>query len=96
MAVATLEEQTMLEELRQAVSQSWRQRARCRGVDPKLFFPSAEDDEALTAAKEICVPCPVRQLCLEHALSTREKLGIWGGADERERRRILRQRRKSA
>ncbi|MGH9023014.1 MAG: WhiB family transcriptional regulator [Acidimicrobiia bacterium] len=87
---------TMVEELRQAVNQSWRQQARCRGVDSSMFFPSIEDDEALTAAKEICIPCPVRHLCLEYALATREKLGIWGGADERERRRILRQRRKSA
>jgi WhiB family redox-sensing transcriptional regulator len=38
----------------------------------------------------------VRQACLEHALAAREKEGIWGGATERERRRIIRQRRRTA
>jgi WhiB family redox-sensing transcriptional regulator len=33
---------------------------------------------------------------LEFALSQREREGIWGGTTERERRRILRHRRKSA
>ncbi|HUE61162.1 MAG TPA: WhiB family transcriptional regulator, partial [Acidimicrobiales bacterium] len=34
--------------------------------------------------------------CLEWALAVREKDGVWGGATERERRRILRRRRRSA
>ncbi|HLI01379.1 MAG TPA: WhiB family transcriptional regulator [Acidimicrobiales bacterium] len=34
--------------------------------------------------------------CLEWALSNRERDGVWGGATERERRRIIRQRRRSA
>ena len=34
--------------------------------------------------------------CLEFALTTREKHGVWGGRTERERRRLIRQRRKSA
>ena len=38
----------------------------------------------------------LRQACLEHALAHREREGIWGGTTERERRRIVRQRRKSA
>ena len=31
-----------------------------------------------------------------HALTIREKQGVWGGATERERRRIIRQRRRTA
>ncbi|MCZ7526462.1 MAG: WhiB family transcriptional regulator [Acidimicrobiia bacterium] len=73
---------------------SWRQLARCRGSDAELFYP-AEDDDA-DEAKEICTLCPVRQACLEHALVAREKIGVWGGLTERERRRILRRRRRSA
>ena len=73
---------------------SWRKRAACRGVDPEVFYPAT--DEEAGAAKSICSTCPVREACLEHALSCREREGIWGGATERERRRILRQRRKSA
>jgi WhiB family transcriptional regulator, redox-sensing transcriptional regulator len=38
----------------------------------------------------------VRTACLEFALESREKVGVWGGATERERRRMLRQRRRTA
>jgi WhiB family redox-sensing transcriptional regulator len=40
--------------------------------------------------------CPVQGACLEYALSRREKEGVWGGCTERERRRIIRQRRRTA
>lgn len=73
---------------------SWRQRGACRGVDPDIFYPAS--DEEAEAAKAICAVCPVREPCLEYALANRERDGLWGGATERERRRIIRQRRKSA
>ena len=73
---------------------AWRQRAACRGVDPDIFYPVS--DEEAEAAKAICVQCTVREMCLEYALMNRERDGVWGGATERERRRIIRQRRKSA
>lgn len=73
---------------------AWRQRGACRGVDPDIFYPAS--DEEAEAAKAICAICPVREPCLEYALANRERDGVWGGATERERRRIIRQRRKSA
>jgi WhiB family transcriptional regulator, redox-sensing transcriptional regulator len=73
---------------------SWRQRAACRGVDPDVFYPVT--DEEAEEAKSICGICPVRESCLEYALANRERDGVWGGATERERRRLIRQRRKSA
>jgi WhiB family redox-sensing transcriptional regulator len=73
---------------------SWRNRAACRGVDPDIFFPVS--DEEAVQAKVICGECPVREACLEWALATRERDGVWGGATERERRRMIRQRRKTA
>lgn len=73
---------------------SWQARAACAGVDTNIFFPQVEEDAE--PAKQICGACPVREACLEHALADREREGIWGGATERERRRIIRQRRKSA
>ncbi|MGH9177809.1 MAG: WhiB family transcriptional regulator [Acidimicrobiales bacterium] len=76
------------------MNMSWRQRAACRGVDPDIFYPSS--DEEAEEAKAICRVCPVRESCLEYAIINRERDGVWGGATERERRRILRQRRKSA
>ncbi|MGH9014202.1 MAG: WhiB family transcriptional regulator [Acidimicrobiia bacterium] len=74
---------------------SWRQLARCRGIDPEVFYPVSDDDDA-AEAKEICALCPVREACLEYALASREKHGVWGGLTERERRRVLRRRRKTA
>lgn len=73
---------------------AWRQRAACRGVDPDIFYPVT--DEEADDAKAICAICPVQQLCLEWALTNRERDGVWGGATERERRRIIRRRRRSA
>jgi WhiB family redox-sensing transcriptional regulator len=73
---------------------TWRHRASCRGLDADIFYPVSDDDAS--EAQAICDTCPVRQPCLEHALASREREGIWGGLTERERRRILRQRRKSA
>ena len=73
---------------------SWRQHAACRGIDPDVFYPPS--DEEAEEAKAICGICPVRTPCLEHALANRERDGVWGGATERERRRIIRHRRKTA
>lgn len=73
---------------------SWRKHAACRGLDPDIFYPVSE--EGSEEAKAICGGCPVRQACLEHALVSRERDGVWGGATERERRRMLRHRRRSA
>jgi WhiB family redox-sensing transcriptional regulator len=72
----------------------WRAQARCRGLDPEIFHPGEDDDPS--EAKAICSACPVREACLEYAIATREKFGVWGGLDERERRRLIRQRRRSA
>ncbi|MGH9302132.1 MAG: WhiB family transcriptional regulator [Acidimicrobiales bacterium] len=73
---------------------SWRQHAACRGIDPDIFYPVSDEEDY--EAKAICAVCPVREACLEHALAHRERDGVWGGANERERRRLVRQRRKSA
>ncbi len=54
---------------------------------PTLFVNGVRYDGAV---------CPVREACLEYALTTREKDGVWGGYTARERRRIIRRRRKTA
>lgn len=72
----------------------WRMLGACRGLDASIFYPDEDDDAE--DAKAVCAECGVRSACLEHALSSREKAGVWGGATERERRRIIRQRRRSA
>jgi len=72
----------------------WRKLGACRGLDAGIFYPD-EDDEA-EVAKAVCDDCGVRVACLEYALNSREKAGVWGGATERERRRIIRQRRRAS
>jgi len=70
----------------------WWDLGACRGLAAAIFYP---DDEAeAQAAKNVCDSCSVKQTCLDHALSFREKAGVWGGATERDRRRIIRQRRR--
>ena len=59
------------------------------------IFPDDDDDPAYEA-KEICATCIVREACLESAIATREKLGVWGGYTARERRRLVRQRRRAS
>jgi WhiB family redox-sensing transcriptional regulator len=72
----------------------WRHQGACNGLNPSVFFP--DSDAAAEEAKAICSLCIVRAACLEHAIVVREKDGVWGGATERERRRIIRQRRRTA
>ena len=69
----------------------WWHLGACRGLDSKIFYP---DDEASSIfAKSVCTEQVEQTECLEHALTIREKAGVWGGASERDRRRIIRQRR---
>jgi WhiB family redox-sensing transcriptional regulator len=84
------------EEVFPMTATTWRKLSACRGLDVEAFYPVTEDEADAAEAKAVCAVCPVRQLCLEHALAHREREGIWGGTTERERRRIVRQRRKSA
>lgn len=73
--------------------QPWMLVAKCRGIDPAEFFPS--DGSGVDRAQRVCTGCSVRSECLEYALVNRIEHGVWGGASERERRRILRSRRVS-
>jgi WhiB family transcriptional regulator, redox-sensing transcriptional regulator len=66
----------------------WVLEAKCLDADPEAFFP--EKGGSTREAKRICAACPVRNECLEHALSNDERFGIWGGLSERERRRMKR------
>ena len=75
----------------------WRHRARCRDVDPELFFPVGTTGPAaiqVVAAKAICMQCEVRMECLEWAMTTGQDAGVWGGLSEEERRALRRARRR--
>lgn len=62
----------------------WWEQANCLGLDTDSFYP--EQGEPNGTAKRVCARCPVQAQCLEHALATDERYGIWGGTSEHERR----------
>ena len=64
----------------------WRYRAACRGADLSLFFPNR--GRSAEPARQICAQCPVRQPCLDFALSHGIVHGVWGGLAERDRRAL--------
>ncbi len=64
----------------------WRELAACRGADLEVFFP--ERGESAGPARQVCAACPVRQPCLDYAITNRIVSGIWGGLTERERRAL--------
>jgi WhiB family redox-sensing transcriptional regulator len=70
---------------------AWMARGSCVEEHPSFFFPS--DGVGVTRARKVCANCQVRIDCLEYALENRIEHGVWGGASERERRRILKRRR---
>jgi len=70
---------------------SWMVQGRCRELPPEVFFPS--DGVGVDVARHYCAECPVKGPCLEYALENHIEHGVWGGASERERRRIARSRR---
>ncbi|MGW6926520.1 WhiB family transcriptional regulator [Streptomyces sp. NPDC054950] len=69
-----------------------RPRAACADEASELFFPIGNTGPALLQieeAKAVCRRCPLMESCLEGALE-RNELGVWGGTDEADRRRIKR------
>ena len=73
----------------------WRASAACNGQDPKIWFPEGTRMSSLRRAVAICNLCPVKEECLAHALEVKEPHGVWGGASETQRRRLLLRQRKA-
>lgn len=51
---------------------------------PEVFFPEDIPDrevreKAIETAKTLCADCPIRSLCRDYAVTTRQEYGIWGG-----------------
>lgn len=72
---------------------AWRRDAACQGEMGEAFYPPLRPEKrsAKTArearAKAVCAGCPVREECLEQAIATGERYGIWGGMTDLERSR---------
>jgi WhiB family redox-sensing transcriptional regulator len=68
-------------------STSWMAHGACRGSDPELFFPIADDGfaaEQVMSARAVCGRCDVATQCLSYAQRTMPD-GIWGGTTREER-----------
>ena len=73
----------------QFTPEPWMDYAACRDLDPDIFFPGAGSEG--NEAKKVCAVCPCKKSCLDYALRTEIKHGIWGGTSERERRALRRE-----
>jgi WhiB family transcriptional regulator, redox-sensing transcriptional regulator len=75
---------------------AWMNRAACRTMDLRKFFP----DRALYNAYAIDVRngCPVREQCLEYDMQRNpsEMWGVYGGLTDRQRRSLHRTRQRAA
>lgn len=63
---------------------------------PSLFFPDEEDfspGALRNYAIRICSECPVKNICLDYALSNNEIYGVWGGTAPGERAALKRRHR---
>jgi WhiB family redox-sensing transcriptional regulator len=70
---------------------AWRSSAACSGLPHSVFFPAADaNEDAIALAKEICDVCPVTDACLEFALETNQRSGVWGGTSEEDRKTLRR------
>lgn len=64
----------------------WHAAAACRNHPDINWFP--EQGEPVAPAIRICrTECPVRDQCLDHALTNHETRGIWGGESQKQLRR---------
>ena len=77
----------------ESLAAQWVTFRRCTDIDPNVFFPN--DGAGVIEAQKVCAECAVTDACREYALANNITHGVWGGTSERERRRILRDRRRA-
>ena len=74
--------------------EDWRQQAACQGEWGQMFYPplGPEKKAARAAreqrAKQVCAGCDVRTECLQQAIASGERYGVWGGLTDVERRHL--------
>ena len=83
---------TYLPEAPASKVEDWRVRAECAGYPNSLFFPTIDQTDAVQVekARAVCEVCQVSVECLQYALETNQRSGIWGGTTEKERRSLRR------
>lgn len=66
----------------------WQDKAACIGYDPDLWFPEWPKPNEYRQARRICSGCPVRSECLQFALESDNRYGMFGGLTPGERESI--------
>lgn len=67
---------------------SWADRAACAGQPTDAWFRDENDSRSYHEARLICDACPVRPDCLQWAIDSGTKHGLWGGLTPRERHHL--------
>ncbi len=75
----------------------WQDSSACKEYDNVMFFGEEGESELEKQAREarakaVCQRCPVSEPCLEFAMETNQKYGIWGGLTDKERASLKRRR----
>ncbi len=67
--------------------QPWRTFALCLSADPDQFYPAK--GQPTGPAQRLCAQCPVQPDCLDYAVATKQKFGVWGGLSSTQRQPLL-------
>lgn len=70
----------------------WAEKGLCRNMDPEIFFIDADADADFPnpVALAACDRCPIQAACLNWAMETNERNGVWGGTTPRQREKLRR------
>lgn len=68
---------------------TWRDEALCAQEESEAINFHSEDPEVVSKALAMCSECPVKRQCLQFALNSYERFGVWGGRTEVELRKAL-------
>ncbi len=72
--------------------ETWMEGATCAQIGGDDWFPRHGDLLTAERAKNICRECPVRAQCLEFALRTNQREGIYAGYSPKSLERLRRNR----
>ncbi len=65
--------------------EQWQRYGSCWGSFDSSFFPDTYGGKRAVA---ICERCPVEEVCLDYAIVTNQKHGVWGGKTRSQRLKI--------
>lgn len=75
----------MTKKNRSVPRREWAQEAACAGL---RGFDTPKTQRERTKNREVCLDCPVLDLCLEYALAYKDEEGFWAGTTKAERNQI--------